>query len=67
MFIQNKDYKRSELHDEFGGNRQRGISNCVNHPIIFIFSNPNTEQQDVYMMNGETNIFIIVEKEELVT
>ena len=49
MFIQNQDYKRSELHDQFGGNRQRGISNCVNHPLILIFSNPDNDQQDVYI------------------
>ena len=57
MFIQNQDYKRSELHDQFGGNRQRGISNCVNHPLILIFSNPDNDQQDVYIDEWKDKYF----------
>ena len=38
MFEINKLYRRSELHDQYGGNRQGGIANCANHPIIFIFT-----------------------------
>ena len=34
----NKIYKRSAIHDQFGGNRQGGIANCASHPIIFIFT-----------------------------
>ena len=36
-------YKRSELHDTFGGNRQSGISSCKAHPFIFIFSTDRGE------------------------
>lgn len=36
-------YKRSELHDTFGGNRQSGISSCKAHPFIFIFSTERGE------------------------
>jgi len=34
-----EEYKRKELHNYFGGQRQGGISTPRNHPIIFIFSN----------------------------
>lgn len=37
-FIPNQLYKRSSLHDEFGGNRQGGISPSAKSPYIFIFS-----------------------------
>lgn len=37
-FIKNKLYKRKELHNEFGGNRQSGICPSSEYPIIFIFS-----------------------------
>ncbi|MCR1026978.1 HNH endonuclease [Cellulophaga baltica] len=26
------------MHDNYGGNRQGGISNCANHPFIFVFT-----------------------------
>ena len=57
FFEKEKLYKRSQLHDEFGGNRQRGISNCVNYPFILIFSNPNTEKQDVYVDEWKDKYF----------
>ena len=38
MFNSGEYYKRSEIHDEHGGNRQRGISNCPNNDLIFIFT-----------------------------
>ena len=46
-FTKNRLYKRTELHEKFGGREQYGISNCPDHPIIFIFSKPK-ENQDVY-------------------
>lgn len=57
FFEKEKIYNRSQLHDEFGGNRQRGISNCVNYPFILIFSNPDTEQQDVYVDEWKKKYF----------
>jgi len=56
-----EEYKRSELHDAFGGNRQGGISTCANHDIIFIFSGNSGEQYgysdtwegDYYFYTGE--------------
>lgn len=57
MFQKNQIYKRSNLHDEYGGNRQRGISNCVNHSFIFIFTNPNSDEQDVYIDEWKNKYF----------
>lgn len=36
-------YKRSELHDTFGGSRQSGISPSNAHPYVFIFSTARGE------------------------
>jgi len=44
LFEFNKIYKRSDLHDIFGGGRQTGISNCAQYPIIFIFSGKSGQQ-----------------------
>lgn len=37
-FIPNHIYRRSDIHDRFGGNRQSGISPSAKFPYIFIFS-----------------------------
>lgn len=37
-FIPNQLYKRSLIHDEYGGNRQGGISPSAKFPYIFVFS-----------------------------
>ena len=44
MFIHGNIYKRTKLHDEHGGNRQRGISPCSKNPLIFIFSSKEGKQ-----------------------
>ncbi len=44
MFELGKIYRRSVLHDQYGGNRQGGISNCANYPYILIFSSQAGEQ-----------------------
>ena len=38
MFVKGKIYIRRDLHNKYGGNRQGGISNCKNHPFIFVFT-----------------------------
>ncbi|MBN3582140.1 HNH endonuclease [Algoriphagus aestuarii] len=38
MFIPGQIYKRSEIHDKYGGNRQSGICPSAQGPYIFIFS-----------------------------
>jgi len=43
-FIPGKVYKRSLIHDEFGGSRQSGIAPCANLPYIFIFSGASGTQ-----------------------
>jgi 5-methylcytosine-specific restriction protein A len=37
-FIPEHIYKRSEIHDQYGGNRQSGICPSADYPYIFIFS-----------------------------
>lgn len=37
-FIIGVSYKRSEIHDAWGGQRQGGISTPKDHPVIFLFS-----------------------------
>ena len=44
MFIPGKQYRRSDLHAEFGGQRQGGISTPANHPLIFLFTGESGEQ-----------------------
>lgn len=43
-FIPNQVYKRSLIHDEYGGNRQSGISPSAINPFIFIFSGKSGAQ-----------------------
>jgi len=43
-FIPDSTYKRSSLHDQFGGNRQGGISPSAKFPFIFIFSGKSGAQ-----------------------
>jgi hypothetical protein len=43
-FIPNQVYKRSLIHDEYGGNRQGGISPSAKVPFIFIFSGKSGAQ-----------------------
>jgi 5-methylcytosine-specific restriction protein A len=43
-FIPNQVYKRSLIHDEYGGNRQGGISPSAKFPFIFIFSGKSGAQ-----------------------
>lgn len=64
-FIKGKLYKRKELHDHYGGNRQSGICPCSDFPIIFIFSG-NTggqygyedgwDNENVFRYSGEGQI-----------
>ena len=43
-FIPEQLYKRSEIHDQYGGNRQGGISPSAKFPYIFIFSGKSGAQ-----------------------
>ncbi|MCL6713419.1 HNH endonuclease [Pseudomonas sp. R2.Fl] len=62
-FQQNRFYKRSAIHDEFGGSRQSGISPSRKVPAVFIFTGKSGEQygytdlwdasQQVFTYTGE--------------
>ena len=41
--IKGKEYKRKELHDFYGGQRQGGIATPREHPYIFIISSKRGE------------------------
>jgi len=58
-------YKRSTIHDQFGGNRQGGISPSARYPFIFIFSlksghqhgyKDQWENNDVFSYSGEGQV-----------
>lgn len=38
LFIVNQEYKRREIHGQFGGNWQGGICPSSTHPFIFVFT-----------------------------
>jgi 5-methylcytosine-specific restriction protein A len=61
-FIPNQLYKRSLIHDEYGGNRQGGIAPSAKAPYIFIFSGKSGAQygykdgwdnQNIFSYTGE--------------
>jgi 5-methylcytosine-specific restriction protein A len=43
-FVVGQEYRRQDLHAEYGGQQQGGISTPAKHPIIFLFSGPSGEQ-----------------------
>ena len=56
-FIPNQLYKRSLIHDEYGGNRQGGISPSAKFPYIFIFSGKSGAQYGYNDRWDNHNIF----------
>lgn len=38
LFVPGKTYRRADLHERFGGQRQGGISTPAKHPIILLFT-----------------------------
>ena len=56
-FIPNQPYKRSLIHDEYGGNRQGGISPSAKFPFIFIFSGKSGAQYGYKDRWDNHNIF----------
>ncbi|TWI82971.1 HNH endonuclease [Lacibacter cauensis] len=64
-FIQNQIYKRANIHDQYGGSRQSGISASAKTPFIFLFSGEaghqhgykdQWESEDVFSYTGEGQI-----------
>ena len=56
-FLPHQLYKRSIIHDEFGGNRQGGISPSAKVPYIFIFSGKSGAQYGYKDGWDNNNIF----------
>ena len=56
-FIPNQLYKRTLIHDEFGGNRQGGISPSAKVPYIFIFTGKSGAQYGYQDWWDNDNIF----------
>ena len=61
-FIKDKEYRRRDIHLQYGGNWQGGIAACANVPYIFIFSGEaghqhgykdQWENEDVFSYTGE--------------
>jgi 5-methylcytosine-specific restriction protein A len=44
MFELGREYSRSEIHDQFGGQKQGGISTPAAHPLIFLFTGKRGEE-----------------------
>ena len=64
--IKGNEYKRKELHDFFGGQRQGGISTPKNHPYVFIIS--SKRGKDHGYVDGwidENKYFLIQVKDKL--
>lgn len=57
MFKIGQIYRRRELHQEYGGQEQGGISTPANNPIIFIFSGSSGEQHGYSDGWDEENYF----------
>lgn len=62
LFTIGQIYKRTDIQDRYGGNRQGGIANCASYPYIFIFSGDaghqhgykdQWENEDVFSYTGE--------------
>jgi 5-methylcytosine-specific restriction enzyme A len=55
MFVKDQIYKRSELHDSYGGNRQGGISPSRKSDVIFLFTGSSGKEygyEDGWKENG---------------
>ncbi len=44
MFAQSQEYRRRDLHDQLGGQRQGGISTPADQSIILLFTGNSGEQ-----------------------
>lgn len=65
MFAESQIYKRKDIHDLYGGNRQSGISVSAKMPYIFIFTGSTGAQhgykdgwlnEDVFSYSGEGQV-----------
>lgn len=52
---ENDIIKRSELHDQYGGNRQSGIAASAQTPNIFLFTHPEEGENHGYYDRWDNN------------
>lgn len=57
MFIKGRIYKRSQIHDQYGGNRQSGICPSAKIPVIFIFTGSGGTQHGYKDQWENSNVF----------
>jgi hypothetical protein len=57
LFISGHTYKRAEIHDKYGGNRQGGISASAKFPYVFIFSGESGHQHGYKDQWENPNVF----------
>jgi 5-methylcytosine-specific restriction protein A len=57
LFTIEQVYKRSDIHDRYGGNRQSGIAASANFPYIFIFSGDAGHQHGYKDQWENKNVF----------
>lgn len=54
-FVVGKTYKRTDIHDEYGGKRQSGIAPCSEYPFVLIFTGERGEEfgyEDEFLDDG---------------
>lgn len=59
-FELSEQYKRTEIHDQYGGQRQSGISTPSEHPFIFLFTGDSGKEhgyEDEFRDDGQTFIY----------
>lgn len=56
-FIEGKEYKRRDIHNQYGGNWQGGICPSANHPYIFIFTSKTGGQHGYKDLWENENVF----------
>lgn len=57
LFTIGQVYKRTEIQNRYGGNRQGGIANCAQFPYIFIFSGEAGHQHGYKDQWENDNVF----------
>lgn len=57
IFVIGQEYRRREIHEKYGGQRQGGISTPANHPYIFLFTGETGNQYGYQDKPQEDGIF----------
>jgi 5-methylcytosine-specific restriction enzyme A len=59
MFVKGREYRRTNLHEQYGGQRQGGISTPADWPIVLLFTGETGEQYG-YADNWKDGVFFYV-------